>query len=230
MNVLRLFKAKPRIEKELIDRYREISTPNLSDCMERCYGTLGIHVVGDSLKSLGGKSMVGTAFTVKTRPGDNLVVHKALDLAQPGDILVIDARGQMVNAILGELMTLYATHRGIAGIVVDGAIRDSNAISDGKLPVFSKGVSHLGPYKSGPGEIHGTIQVGGVVINDGDLIVGDHDGIAVVPRDRVNEVIVDAEKIIEKEHGIRKAIAAGAWDRSWIDPSLQIIEIDDTSK
>src|SRR4030042_3730214 len=100
MNVLRLFKTKPRIEKELIDRYREISTPTLSDCMERCYGTLGIHVVGDSLKSLGGKSMVGTAFTVKTRPGDNLVVHKALDLAQPGDILVIDARGQLVNAIL----------------------------------------------------------------------------------------------------------------------------------
>lgn len=197
--------------------------------MERRYGTLGIYAVGDSLRSLGGKSMVGTAFTVKTRPGDNLVVHKALDLAQPGDILVIDARGELVNAILGELMTLYAIHRSIAGIVVDGAIRDFDAISNGKIPVFSKGVSHLGPYKNGPGEIHGTIQVGGVVINDGDLIVGDHDGIAVVPRDRVNEVIVDAEIVIEKENGIRKAIPAGAWDRSWIDPSLQIIEMGDAS-
>lgn len=227
MNVLRLFKAKPQTDRALIDRYKEIVTPNLSDCMERCYGTQGIYPVGDSLKSLEGKSMVGNALTVKTRAGDNLVVHKALDLARPGDILVIDARGQLVNAILGELMTLYAAQQGIAGIVVDGAIRDFHALSNGDLPVFARGVSHLGPYKSGPGEIHGTIQVGGVVINEGDLIVGDYDGIAVVPRVRIAEAIVEAEKTAQKEQVIRKAIAARTWDRSWIDSSLQIIGIVD---
>jgi len=226
MNILRLYNAKPRIDKALLDRYRKIPTPALSDCMERRYGTVGIYVIGSSLSSLGGESMVGTALTVRTRPGDNLVVHKALDLAETGDILVIDAGGEIKNAILGELMTLYAAYRGIAGIVVDGAIRDSRSISKGALPVFAKGISHLGPYKSGPGEIHGTIQVGGIVVNDGDLIVGDYDGIAVVPRERVEEVILNAEKIIDNEKGIRKAIPMGKWDRSWIDSSLKIIKID----
>jgi regulator of RNase E activity RraA len=190
-------------------------------------GTPGIQVVGNSLSSLGGRAMVGPAMTVRTRPGDNLVVHKALDLARPGDVLVIDARGELVNAILGELMTGYAATRGIAGVVVDGAVRDQNSISEGQLPVFARGFSHLGPYKSGPGEIHGPVSIGGVAVNDGDVILGDPDGVAVIPRARAWSALEAAEQVVAKEADQRRAIAAGTWDRSWVDDLLKVVEVED---
>jgi regulator of RNase E activity RraA len=171
--------------------------------------------------------MAGTAFTVKTRPGDNLVVHKALDLARPGDVLVIDARGDISNAILGELMTWYAKHRGIVGIVVDGAIRDSRGISENNIiPVFARGISHQGPYKSGPGEIHGDIQIGGMTVHDGDLIVGDYDGLVVIPPDRAVQIIDEVENVSKKESLVPQAIKEGRWDRSWIDPMLKVVEVE----
>lgn len=227
MNILRLYGEKPRISPELIERYRKLPTPTITDCLERAYGAMGLFPIGNCLVPLGGDSMVGTACTVRTRPGDNLVVHKALDLARPGDILVIDARGDVTNAILGELMTRYAKHRGLAGIVVDGAIRDSHGISENNIiPVFARGISHMGPYKSGPGEIHGDIQIGGITVHDGDLIVGDHDGLVVIPPDRATAVIDDVEKVFAKEGKVPKAIEDGLWDRSWVDPMLNIVRVE----
>lgn len=226
MNLLRLYKGKEPISQQIIDRYKKIPTPNISDSMERNNGTSNVHVVGNSLECLNGDSMVGTVFTVKTRPGDNLVVHKALDLIRPGDVLVIDAHGETVNAILGELMSLYGLSRGLSGIVVDGAIRDRHVLSEGKIPVFARGVSHQGPYKSGPGEIHSSIQIDGTVVNDGDLVVGDYDGLVFIPRDRIERTLELAEAVVEKEAGIREAIERGEWDRSWIDKSLQIVTVE----
>lgn len=169
--------------------------------------------------------MAGPALTVRTRPGDNLVVHKALDLARPDEILVIDAGGEVVNAILGELMCHYAASRGIAGLVVDGAVRDKAAISDGPIPVFARGVSHRGPYKSGPGEIHGPVSLGGVAVHDGDIIVGDDDGVVVVPRARAEAIIAAAEALAVREQEQREAIGRGEWDRSWIDQILHTVEV-----
>ncbi len=225
MNTLRLYEPAPRIEAAMIARSRVLPTPALSDGMERHQGASGLLPVGRCLDGLDGRSMAGTALTVRTRPGDNLVVHKALDLAQPGDVLVIDARGETENAILGELMCSYAVTRSIAGIVVDGAIRDSAALSRGILPVFARGVSHLGPYKSGPGEVYGPVQVGGMTVHDGDLVVGDGDGVVVVPRARAETVLKAAEAIVAKEDGQARAIANGTWDRSWIDQAACITRV-----
>jgi regulator of RNase E activity RraA len=208
----------------LIERYRCLSTPTISDCLERAFGILGLFPIGDCLSSLKGQSMVGPALTVRTRPGDNLVVHKALDIARPGDILVIDAGGDLTNAILGELMSLYAASRGIAGLVVDGSVRDKAMISKGRIPIFARGVSHRGPYKSGPGEIHGTVSLGGVPVHDGDIIVGDDDGIVVVPRARAEVTAAAAEEVVSREKEQREAIERGEWDRCWIAETLRIVE------
>lgn len=170
--------------------------------------------------------MVGTALTVRTRPGDNLAVHQALELARPGDVLIIDARGEVVNAILGELMSAYAASRGIVGIVVDGAIRDWAAISAGPIPVFSRGVSHMGPYKNGPGAIHGDVTVGGCVVRDGDLVIGDADGIVIVAPHQLEQALISAESIVVAETGQRDAIARGEWDRSWLKSAVSLVPTD----
>lgn len=228
MNLIHLYPVAPALPAESLDRYRVIQSSAVSDSMERTSGATGILPVGNSLSSLNGNSMVGTAMTVRTRPGDNLAVHQALDLARPGDVLVIDARGETVNAILGELMSQYAASRGIAGIVVDGAIRDFDAISAGPIPVFSRGVSHLGPYKSGPGALHAEVTIGGCVVRDGDLILGDADGIVIVPPHRLDAVLDSAETIQGNEVGAREAITAGTWDRSWLDGAVNLIPVDPT--
>ncbi|MFO7546416.1 MAG: RraA family protein [Trueperaceae bacterium] len=226
MNRLLMYERGPRIDPELVARFRALSTPVVSDASERSHGAVGVTPVGACLTALGATTVAGPALTVRTRPGDNLVVHKALELTEPGDVLVVDARGELTNAIVGELMSLYARQRGVAAIVVDGAVRDSHELSEGVLPVFARGVSHLGPFKSGPGEIHGTVQIGGALVRDGDLVVADADGVTFVPRWRADEVAAGAEAIVAKERAIREDILAGTWDRSWIDPSLEIVEAE----
>ncbi|BAU30980.1 RraA family protein [Microcella alkaliphila] len=225
MNIVRVHDRAEPIDPEIIQRFAELPTPAVSDSTQRSTGATALRPIGASLSSLAGKSMVGTALTVRTRPGDNLAVHIALDMGRPGDILVVDARGETTNAILGELMTSYAETKGFHGIVVDGAVRDHDLISSAGFPVFARGISHMGPYKSGPGEIHGTATIGGVPIEDGDLIIGDADGIVVVPARRVHEVLELAEAVVEKEEGQRADIAAGRWDRSWIAPSVELVRV-----
>ncbi|PWG61524.1 dimethylmenaquinone methyltransferase [Sediminicurvatus halobius] len=223
MNRLTLFDAAERPDPALVERFSRLNTPAVSDNLERCHGSVGLYPVGGCLAALGLKAMAGPALTVRTRPGDNLVVHKALDLAQPGDILVIDARGEVTNAILGELMCRYARSRGIAGIVLDGAIRDFDALSAGILPVFARSASHLGPYKSGPGEIHGTVHIGGITVDDGDILVGDADGVVVVPRWRAEATVAAAERVVEMERQQAEEIDNGRLDRSWIDRALEVV-------
>jgi regulator of RNase E activity RraA len=101
-----------------------------------------------------GGTLAGPAFTVKVAPGDNLMVHKAIDLAAPGDVIVVDAGGHLEQAIIGEIMSSWAAKRGVAGFVIDGAIRDAAALAEGSFPVYARGASHRGPYKDGPGEIN----------------------------------------------------------------------------
>lgn len=227
MNEIRLYPAAPAVEPSLLDRYRHVSTAALSDSMARRDGCVGLRPI-DSLHKVDGCRMAGTALTVRTRPGDNLAVHKALDLARPGDVLVVDARGEVVNAIVGELMTSYAASRGIAGMVIDGAVRDVAEISAGGLPVYSRGVSHLGPYKSGPGEIHGAISVGGIPVHDGDVVVGDHDGVVVIPAARAESVVAAAERVVSDERAALRAIDTGTWDRTWIDAAARIVAVEES--
>ncbi|NEU32123.1 RraA family protein [bacterium LRH843] len=205
-----------RVSNEIIDGFKGIAASNVGDVMGR------LRAMDYRIKSINkpGIHLVGSAFTVRTPPADNLLVHKAIDLAKPGDIIVIDSCGDMGNAILGELMCHYAKVKNIGGFIVDGPIRDKEAISDLEFPVFAKGVSPRGPYKEGPGEINTTISCGNVPVNAGDIIVADDDGIVVVPFEDAEEVLKKAQAVQEQEEFIIKAIYEGKWDRSWIDEAL----------
>jgi regulator of RNase E activity RraA len=216
MNSVRINTAAPLPDEELVARFSALPVPAISDSLERTPGAVGLLPVGGCLDHVAG-SVAGPALTVRTRIGDNLAVHKALELARPGEVLVVDAGGDGTNAIMGELMARYAASRGILAAIIDGAIRDSQAVSEGDFPVFARSVSHLGPYKSGPGEIHGPVSLGGTTVLDGDLVVGDRDGIVIVPRSRAEEVADAAEAVVTKEEVEREAIDRGEWDRSWID-------------
>jgi len=198
-----------------IDRFRALPVANVSDVMNR------IPAGGASLRPLHrGAVLAGRALTVRTRPGDNLMVHKALDMAGPGDVIVVDAGGDLSNAIIGELMIAYAKKRGVAGLVINGAVRDLAAIAADDYPIFAAGVTHRGPYKDGPGEVNVPIALGSLVIVPGDLILGDADGVVAVPIDEVDRVHAEASAKHAAETAQMEAIAAGTNDRSWVDRTL----------
>ncbi|KPB27844.1 Uncharacterized protein AC517_2943 [Pseudomonas syringae pv. syringae] len=165
--------------------------------------------------------LAGPALTVKARPGDNLMLHYAIDIAEPGDVIVVDAGGDLSNALIGEMMVAYAVKRGVAGIVINGAIRDAGSIAAGTFPMFAAGISHRGPYKDGPGEINVAIAIDGMVIEPGDLVIGDEDGLLCVPYEHVADVY---DRAAAKHHAEQKQleqIARGENDRSWVLESLK---------
>ena len=210
----RIFPGPKRADPKLLERLRALPVSNVSDNLQRSQGTNlePMHCSG---------RMVGTAFTVRTRPGDNLMVHKAIDMAAPGDVIVVDAGGALENAIIGELMAGWARKRGVAGFVIDGAIRDSEALAEGDFPVYAAGVTHRGPYKDGPGEINVPVSVGGMVVRPGDLVAGDPDGVVAIAPEDAEKVIAAAEAQHRKEQASMTAIEAGTWDRRWVDEALR---------
>ncbi|MBM7649686.1 RraA family protein [Bacillus ectoiniformans] len=212
----RVFSVEKKVDPAIVDQFKEVVTPHISDNMNR------IHAAGAELRPYHKEGkLVGPAVTVKTRPGDNLLVHKAIDLAQPGEVIIVDAGGDTTNAIVGEIMQRIAKKKGIGGFVINGAIRDSLAFKNDTFPVFAKGVTHRGPYKDGPGEINVPISIGGMVIHPGDLIVGDEDGLVVVPIDEAEEVLKKAQKMARNEEKIFESIEKGTVDRTWVDRTLK---------
>ena len=211
----RILSRRRAVTPESARRFLEIPVANVSDCMSRMFAG------GARLRPMhrGGR-MAGAAFTVRTRPGDNLMVHKALHSASPGDVIVVDAGGDLTNAIVGEIMVGSAERRGLAGIVIDGAIRDAGALRESAFPVFAAGVTHRGPYKDGPGEINVPVAIDGMVIEPGDLVIGDDDGLLCVPYDRVEEIHDAAVAKVALEAGLVEDIRAGRQDASWIDAAL----------
>ena len=213
------FRILPRartVDAQVVAQFRAIPVANVSDSMSR------MSAGGARLRPMhqGGR-MAGPAFTVKTRPGDNLMVHKALDLAEPGDVIVVDAGGDLTNALIGEIMSSYAKARGVAGMVIDGAIRDADEIRANDFPVYAAGVTHRGPYKDGPGEINVPVAIDGMVIEPGDLVLGDGDGILCVPFAATSAVLAAAsekQKVEAREIG---AAAKGALERAWVDARLR---------
>ena len=213
---MRILDIPRRPDPKLVAELAKMVTPHLSDSMERLYAG------GPQLRPVhkGGK-LAGPAYTVKTTPGDNLLVHKALDTAQKGDVIVVDAGGVCENAIIGELMMSRARQRGVAGIVIWGAIRDSAEIAAGSYPVYAAGVTHRGPYKNGPGEINVPINMAGMPVNPGDIIIGDADGLVAVPQEQAERILKSAQGILAKETAAMKEIEAGTVDRSWVDKALK---------
>lgn len=168
-----------------------------------------------------GARLVGCAVTVRTRPGDQLMVQKALDLARPGDVIVVDGGGFAGQALVGEIMATLAARRGLAGFVVDGAVRDVAFLRMQSLPVFSTAVCPRGPSRAGPGEMNVAVSVAGVTVQPGDIVVGDADGVAVIPRDELASVLEAAEALRGKEDLALRQAESGTLDRSWIDAALQ---------
>ncbi len=212
----RIVTGVPRAPLALIHQFAAVPTAHLSDCMGRLPGA------GATLRPMHqGGGLLGNALTVKVRPGDNLMVHKAIDIAQPGDVIVVDAGGDLTHAIIGELMMRHAQTRGIAGLVINGAIRDLGTIGADNFPVYAAGVTHRGPYKDGPGELNVPIGINGMVVSPGDIIVGDEDGVVAVPLERAQELLEKAANQRIKEDRVMAQILAGTVDRSWVDEQLR---------
>ena len=201
---------------DLVKAFQSLPVANVSDCMSRL--TAG----GSRLRPMHASgTMSGTALTVKTRPGDNLMLHKAIDMATPGDVIVVDAGGDLTNSLMGELMLLHAVNRGVTGFVIAGAIRDAEAFMRVNLPTFAMGVTHRGPYKDGPGEINVPISLDGMVVEPGDIMIGDIDGVLCVPVDQAASIFEQTQKKNETEARQMAAIANGTNDRSWVDKALR---------
>ena len=213
---LRILQRGRSVDLALARQFLDVPVANVSDCMSRM--TAG----GARLRPMhSGSRMAGPALTVKTRPGDNLMVHKALELAVPGDVIVVDAGGDLTNAIIGEIMVGDAVLRQLGGIVINGAIRDSAVIRKDGFPVFAAGVTHRGPYKDGPGEINVPIAIDGMVIEPGDLVIGDDDGLLCVPYAEAANLLAAAQAKQEVEARMVAGIADGSYDRSWVDATLK---------
>ena len=210
----RIKKSIQRPAKELIDGFAELPVANIADMMNRVF------CLDAKIRPMNAAPLCGPAFTISTRPGDNLLLHKALDMAQPGDILVVAAQGELSNSIMGELMALWAIKRGLGGFIFDGAIRDIGTLKKMDIPIYASGITPAGPYKDGPGEINFAVSCGGVVINPGDILVGDEDGVVVIKPEDAPELLKKAQAKNMAEQKIMQEIENMAWDRSWVDKAL----------
>lgn len=206
-----------RPPKELVEAFRGIPVANIDDNCGR------IAAVDACIYPLNPKArLLGTAFTVNAPAGDNLLFHKALDMAQPGDVIVLANKGSMSRALCGEIMSSYAKSRGLAGIIIDGCVRDSYTLSQMDFPVYAKGVTPNGPYKNGPGEMNFPVSFTGIIINPGDIIVGDSDGLIAVRPEHAKE-LAEAAKAYHagEEKQMEGILSRGEWPRPWVDSKLE---------
>lgn len=204
--------SAPQATPAVIDELRTIQVALISDQLHRLVGT------GDLRKydcSTG--VMVGTAVTVRVRRGDNLAILRAFQYCRPGDVMVIDGGGDTSQALLGGIMSLHARTIGLAGLVVDGAIRDVAEVSQRDFPVFARGHIHRGPYKDGPGEINVPVSIGGMTVMPGDIVMGDDDGVIAFSPYEAEEVIAKARIQQRKEEATVQAILENRWDLSFVD-------------
>lgn len=202
--------SSPSVPPSILEAFKDVPVSIISDVMNRLYGTRGLRPFHRSGR------LIGTAVTVKTRPGDNLTLHKCYDLLRPGDVLVVDGAGDLVQALVGEIMMSRARAMGVAGFVIDGAIRDVDAFVEAEFPCYARGVTHRGPYKSGPGEINIPIAVDGMVVMPGDVIVGDTDGVVAFDRDVADELLTLVRAQQAREASALAAIAEGKVDKLYM--------------
>ena len=212
----RIRRNEIRPEPALLQGFAAFTTPDISDIMNRLY-TMVTEIRQQTDPD---RSLLGPACTVKVFPGDNLMVHKALDLVQPGDIMVIDAGASPMNAVLGDLITTKARHRGVAGIVVDGLVRDIEGIVETGVPVFARGVTPIGPLHRGPGEINYAIQCGGIVVHPGDIVIGDRNGVVIVPLEAADDVLQQLRARRAGEAQYLAAVQRGEFSNAWVDKLL----------
>lgn len=213
----RIFKQRKVPPAEVVAAFGRYPAANIADAMDR------LNSMGPEIRRMGppaDKALLGVALTVRANAGDNLMIHKALDMAGPGDVIVVSNEGARTQALVGEIMYGHAKSRGIEGFVLDGPIRDVDSLDGTSLPVFACGTRPGGPFKVGPGEINIPITCGGTLVNPGDIILGDSDGVVVIPRASASEVLAAVEELSRKDQSKVQASANGTLDRSWLDRTL----------
>lgn len=211
----RVLASPPRLAADLVKRFHGLASSNVADAMGR------FNFMDPGMQSRTGLPLAGIAVTVNARPADNLMIHKALAVAEPGDVVVVSTGGNTTSAVFGEMMCHTAAARNLGGIVVDGAIRDVDGIAKLKFPAFSRTVSPGACDKDGPGEINVPISCGGVVVMPGDIVVGDGDGIAVVPSAHAEEVLSLVAELVDREAKRIAEIKRGEHFRPDVDELLR---------
>ncbi len=206
-----------RLDAALVEAFGTLPVAGIGDAMSRNIGTIGLRQYHARLDT----TMAGQALTVRVRPGDNLMIHKALLMAQPGDVLVVDGGGDISQALVGGLMRTSCIARQLAGLVIDGAIRDLCEWAEDGMPIFARGHTHRGPSKDGPGEINVPVSVAGLAVMPGDLIVGDADGVIAIPADQLQSVLEKTRQHLRKEAQIREANRTGTADPERFDAILR---------
>lgn len=202
--------GKREIElNRLIAEFASCAVANISDNLERAVGARGIRPFHR------GGTMSGRAFTVRTAPGDNLFIHQALDMIEPGDVIVVDGGGYEDRALIGDIMSSIAEKRGAKGMVLDGAIRDAVEIGSRDFPVFARSAIHLGPYKNGPGATGVPVSVGGMLVRHRDIVVGDGDGVVAFSTDIAAKLLDATRAQARKEDEILRSIAAGTYQGAY---------------
>jgi regulator of RNase E activity RraA len=209
----RLLPSSPSVPADITADFRSAAVAIVSDNMNRLHGTRALKPF-----HRGGR-LIGTAVTVKTRAGDNFMIHKAYEFLREGDVLVVDGAGDLGQALVGEIMMSRAKAMGVAGFVIDGAIRDVTAFEDADFPCFARGVTHRGPYKSGPGEINVPVSIDGMLVMPGDVILGDPDGVVAFDRSVAAELLGLVKQQEAREAGALAAIREGKFDNSYIGTS-----------
>lgn len=204
-------------EAGVVQAFKAIPVAAIGDAMSRNVGAIGLRQYHARLEA----ALCGPAVTVRVRPGDNLMIHKALMMVQPGDVLVIDGGGDVSQALVGGLMRTTCLARGLGGLVIDGAIRDLCEWAQDGMPIFARGHTHRGPSKDGPGEINVPVACAGLAVLPGDLIVGDADGVIAVPAAEAAEVLRRSQAHLAREAVIRETNRSGTADPERFDAVLR---------
>ncbi|HRY53492.1 MAG TPA: RraA family protein [Spirochaetia bacterium] len=213
----RVFLKRELPSPDIVEAFKSLPPANVADCMGRlCALSSQIRLLSSPDKPI----MAGVALTVKARPGDNLMIHKALNMAGPGDVIVVSNEGDRSQSLVGEIIVTYAQYKGLAGLVFDGPIRDIDAISEMGIPVYGTGTTPGGPYKEGPGEVNVPIACGGIHIEPGDILLGDADGVIVIPKRDAAGILAAARAFSASDRAKVEAAANGTADRAWVDKTL----------
>ena len=209
---------QPRVAAcpELIVALTGLATSVVSDVMGRSIGAVGLLPVNKSPVSA-----CGHAVTVSVRAGDNLLIHKALQMLQPGDVLVVDGGGDVSRALFGEIMMSIAKAKGAVACVFDAAVRDVEAFERHRFPCWARGVNMRGPLKDGPGTVNTIISIAGMVVHPGDIILADGDGVIAVRPDDVHTAAQLAKDKTATEQALIQSILEGRYDGVWVDVALQ---------
>ncbi|MCB1491081.1 MAG: RraA family protein [Rhodobiaceae bacterium] len=204
-----------RLDPELVHAFRSYEVADVSDVLNRMF------TMSPEIRNLtNDKPVVGPALTVKLFPGDNLMLHKALDVARPGDIVVVDTSNSQRNAVLGDLIANKAVHREIAGFIIDGLIRDIDGIVETGIPVYARGITAFGPLHRGPGELNYPVCCGGVVVDPGDIVTADRTGITIVRKDSAESTLL---RLVAQKARMAEYVAnvkRGIFSNSWVDDQL----------